>query len=96
MSVKLRLSEILDELSEEELKKFQWHLVNGDDEKKISHHYLEGASRQKTIDKMFAKQAWLRKKEELKETAEEALQETTAEALQETVDEALQETTAEA
>ncbi|XP_044844073.1 uncharacterized protein LOC123349874 [Mauremys mutica] len=54
MSVKHILIKILDELSEEQFKKFKWCLEDGDDGKRISHRYLEGASRQETIDQMVS------------------------------------------
>ncbi|XP_044844039.1 uncharacterized protein LOC123349860 isoform X2 [Mauremys mutica] len=54
MSVKLILIEILEELSEDQFKTFKWRLENGEDGKRISHRYLEGASRQETIDQMVS------------------------------------------
>ncbi|XP_053870793.1 uncharacterized protein LOC128829413 [Malaclemys terrapin pileata] len=54
VNVKLILIDILEELSEEQFKKFKWRLVNGDDDKTIRYCNLELADREKTIDEMLS------------------------------------------
>nr|XP_048689038.1 uncharacterized protein LOC125628199 isoform X2 [Caretta caretta] len=89
------LIEILEELSDKDFENFKWYLKNEADEKKMRVSSLDGADRKETIDKMIGKQAWQRKKEELKGTTEEELKGTTEEEPKGTAEEELKGTAEE-
>ncbi|CAM4624004.1 unnamed protein product [Lepidochelys kempii] len=94
-NVKCILIEILEELSDKDFENFKWYLKNEADEKKMRVSSLDGADRKETIDKMIGKQAWQRKKEELKGTTEEELKRTTEEEHKGTAEEELKGTAEE-
>uniref|UniRef100_A0AAY5EIV3 B30.2/SPRY domain-containing protein n=1 Tax=Electrophorus electricus TaxID=8005 RepID=A0AAY5EIV3_ELEEL len=56
MSISKLLLDILEELKIEDLKKFQWHLINSvEDDKRIPKSHLENTDRLDTVDKMVQK-----------------------------------------